>query len=491
MPFDGSGNFSRSYNWQQDRDNGIKIFAARMDGEFDNFAGGMNVVFFRNGLVPMSGNLNMGQNYLLGVGAGSVGSPSIRFADDPNSGLFLNGVSKPSIVANGVTRLEANTGGVIVTGALNSTGALTQNGQQVWHAGNLVNPASLNGAAFTGLVSFTDANFNAQIQGNNALIGFDPFDYYYYDRLGNSHNFAVAGVNRLTTNAANTTINNDLVVLNNAIVSGSLTASGGNAVWHAGNFNPGSYASLANNNVFTGDTQTISPTGAIANIVLNTAGVAGTNNFRIGAGVVGVSNGGFSIRNTSTGVNALAIDNSSNISGPGNISIGGTANITGALTQNGQQVWHAGNFNPALYAQLAGAPAAFTGTMTIGTAANNYTFNVAASNPARGIVADIANSNGAPNGAQLSFTQAGINNWTIGQTPGLDAFSFYRSRNGSSDGTEILRMTSADTSVYNNLKKEGAGGYIYFATGGVNPVMSSGTAAPSGGSNGDFYAQYV
>lgn len=37
-------------------------------------------------------------------------------------------------------------------------------------------------------------------------------------------------------------------------------------------------------------------------------------------------------------------------------------NVVGALTQSGNQVWHAGNFNPAAYAPLAGA--AFTGAVS-------------------------------------------------------------------------------------------------------------------------------
>lgn len=128
MPFDGSGNFSRVHDWTDDRDNGIKILSTRMDAEFDNYAAGMNLVFFRNGLVPMSGNLNMGQNSIYGVAAGSVGALSYKYGDDLNSGMFLDGIGKPSIVAGGNKRIEANTTGVIVTGTLNVSGASTLTG---------------------------------------------------------------------------------------------------------------------------------------------------------------------------------------------------------------------------------------------------------------------------------------------------------------------------------------------------------------------------
>lgn len=116
MPFDASGNFSRLYSWESDRDGGVRILASRMDAEFDNFAGGMNQIFFRNGLVPMSGNLGMGQNSITGVAAGSVGAPSYRFADDPNTGVFLNGLGNYCVVTGGSARLNVNNTGVQVTG---------------------------------------------------------------------------------------------------------------------------------------------------------------------------------------------------------------------------------------------------------------------------------------------------------------------------------------------------------------------------------------
>jgi hypothetical protein len=149
MPFDGSGNFTRLYSWTSDRDNGIKILATRMDGEFNNFAAGMNVVFFRNGLVPMSGNINLGQNYINNIGAGSLGALAIKFGDDPNSGIFLNGMGKPSIVANGTKRLEANTTGIDVTGAFNVAGALTVAGDV-----RLTGGADLRLSSATGVTTF-------------------------------------------------------------------------------------------------------------------------------------------------------------------------------------------------------------------------------------------------------------------------------------------------------------------------------------------------
>jgi hypothetical protein len=179
MPFDGSGNFTRLYSWTSDRDNGIKILATRMDGEFNNFAAGMNVVFFRNGLVPMSGNLNLGQNYINNIGAGSLGALAIKFGDDPNSGIFLNGMGKPSIVANGTTRFEANTTGVAVTGALAVSGAITRDGNTVWDAGNDGAGSGLdadlldgqNGAFYQTALGYTPVNKAGDTMTGNLTVG--------------------------------------------------------------------------------------------------------------------------------------------------------------------------------------------------------------------------------------------------------------------------------------------------------------------------------
>jgi hypothetical protein len=101
MPFDASGNFTRNYNFVQDAANGIKILAARVDGEFDNIATGMNAVFFRDGRVPMQADLRMNINGITGLKDGALGSPAIKFNTDPNTGPYLPGLNQ---YVNSITR---------------------------------------------------------------------------------------------------------------------------------------------------------------------------------------------------------------------------------------------------------------------------------------------------------------------------------------------------------------------------------------------------
>lgn len=60
MAFNGSGLFSRLYNWVNDRDANIDITASRMDAEMDGFATGLTNCITKNGVTTPTANLKMG-----------------------------------------------------------------------------------------------------------------------------------------------------------------------------------------------------------------------------------------------------------------------------------------------------------------------------------------------------------------------------------------------------------------------------------------------
>lgn len=282
MPFDGSGNFSRLYSWQSDRDNGIRILASRMDGEFDNFAAGMNQVFFRNGLVPMAGNLNMGQNYIVGLGAGAATALSLRFGDDPNSGLFLNGYNKPTLVANGVSRLEANTSGVQVYGAFNSTGAATIQGAFTANgAANFLSTINAGGnIATSGTIAagagiFRDANYYMQISGPDPVLVADPNDYYRYYRAGNQHQWIVNGVQYFGVDATGATVNGGFTVSGNSVTNGTVTAAGVLTANSGANIN----GALNVTGTTTLNSVTVTNRLTAANLTANSLVVVGDSNY--------------------------------------------------------------------------------------------------------------------------------------------------------------------------------------------------------------------
>jgi hypothetical protein len=124
MPYDGSGNFTRNYNWVADKNAAIKIQATRMDGEFDNYATALNQVVMRSGITPFTGPIKMGGNTIIGVGSGIVSSPGIQFNVDATSGIYAPSAGTVGLVAGGVERLLANGGQVTITGDGKITGNL-------------------------------------------------------------------------------------------------------------------------------------------------------------------------------------------------------------------------------------------------------------------------------------------------------------------------------------------------------------------------------
>lgn len=117
MPYDAFGVFTRSYNFTADKVALIKIQSLRMDGEFDNYATGMNQVTLRNGVVPFTGDVKMGGNKITGLAAGSAGVPSLSPAADATTGLFFPSAGELSVAVGGVEVARGTSTGLAI-GAL-------------------------------------------------------------------------------------------------------------------------------------------------------------------------------------------------------------------------------------------------------------------------------------------------------------------------------------------------------------------------------------
>lgn len=72
MAFNGSGVFSRLYNWLNDRDASIPITASRMDAEMDGFATGLSACVTKDGQTNPTANLPMATYRHTGVGNASA-----------------------------------------------------------------------------------------------------------------------------------------------------------------------------------------------------------------------------------------------------------------------------------------------------------------------------------------------------------------------------------------------------------------------------------
>lgn len=125
MPYDAFGNFTRDYNFTNDKLAGIKIQSVRVDGECDNYATGFNQVILRNGVAPMEGNLKLGGNDINGISAASAGTPGLSFVGDVTTGFYLPSPGELGFSAVGEEVMRITSGGVQVTGLLGFIGDTT------------------------------------------------------------------------------------------------------------------------------------------------------------------------------------------------------------------------------------------------------------------------------------------------------------------------------------------------------------------------------
>lgn len=79
MAFNGSGTFSRLYNWAVDAAGGVKIRADRMDSEMNGFATGLSTCITKDGQTTITANLPMSTYKHTNVGSASSRTDYARF----------------------------------------------------------------------------------------------------------------------------------------------------------------------------------------------------------------------------------------------------------------------------------------------------------------------------------------------------------------------------------------------------------------------------
>ena len=106
MPFNAQGDFTRLYDWEVDRDGGIKILANKMDQEFDGLAQGLNDI--THGNVAFSGPIKQLD--------GTVAAPSYTFNGDTNTGFYRPSEGVIAFSANGTKVVEFTSNGIEISG---------------------------------------------------------------------------------------------------------------------------------------------------------------------------------------------------------------------------------------------------------------------------------------------------------------------------------------------------------------------------------------
>ena len=90
MAFNGSGTFTRIYNWVVDKTNGINITASRMDTEFDGIATGLSTCITKDGQTTITANIPFANYKITGLGNGTARSDAINVGQvQDNQFLYL------------------------------------------------------------------------------------------------------------------------------------------------------------------------------------------------------------------------------------------------------------------------------------------------------------------------------------------------------------------------------------------------------------------
>jgi hypothetical protein len=530
MPFDAGGNFTRVRNWKQDRDNGIRILADRHDEEDDNFAGGFNLAFLRTGTVPMTGNLTMGGNNIKNIKAGGAASPSLTFELSNTTGFFQVNPNAIGVSAGGVKVLEFNTAGVTLDGNLTLNGAIGVSGAVTFggsltltgvlnasNPSNLIGPSSGAVADAVTLLGTMDnyhfLRFRKGVAAHHAqIIGDAAGATLIYDANGHQWRTVAGGALMNLNSTGSLGISGSLTAVH-GIFSGAITAVANSRV--NGAFSA-SVISAHNGATGAGSSGHVS-------LMYNATNSGYVEFNRAGSPVVREGYIGFA---TPNGYIAYVSDN-----GAGHFFSGGPVGTGGAFNVGGLATFAAG--------------ATVTGMLNISGAANGITHNTRDSGSAilqynsggymrffpidsggdrfaisqAGLVGigtvptsaiaflDVNTGatvfGGAPS-ARFSVNAAGGG---VGSNAGM---SIYYNRSSGQGETEFVAGNIATSYIAFGIHSGGGyaervrikndgtmlnstyGGNFLFDGGAYGSAkITQGTAAPSGGVDGDIYFQYV
>lgn len=399
MPFDGSGNFTRVHNWQQDRDNGIRIVADRHDQEDDNFAQGFNQTFLRNGIVPMAGALNMNGNPIRGVAGGSAAQPTMTSVLDPLSGYFSPSSGQLGVSIAGTQRGLWTAAGLSVSGALNVSGNVTVGGNLVF-TGNLSVPGTL---AVTGASTFSgQTTHNGGLVSSTGLFtgALTGAAASFSGNVSAGGTFAVTGVSTFT---GKTTHNGGIAAtvgdFSGAVSAGSLSVTGVSVFTGKTTHSGGIEATTGS---FSGAVALGGPltsTGAVTLLNLNVTGAAAFGSTVTFTGKT-THSGGLEAANgqfngtvsmgalTATTGNFSGAVNAANFVSTGGVTFGGllTAQGNATINQNfvvGGSSTLNGPVNVSSALTVAGT---LTTQGTLNVAGDTNTANLVASNVVRGAI---------------------------------------------------------------------------------------------------------
>lgn len=109
MPYNGTGIFTRVYQWTNDAVNGLFVDATRTDTDSNDIAAGLTNCITRDGQSPAAANLPMGGFKLTGMGNGGVATDSVNYGQVFNSPAFVTPTATTTPATGNNSQLLATT----------------------------------------------------------------------------------------------------------------------------------------------------------------------------------------------------------------------------------------------------------------------------------------------------------------------------------------------------------------------------------------------
>lgn len=108
MAYNGSGTFTRIYNWVTDRNNSVKIRADRMDAEMDGFATGLSTAICKDGQTTISANIPFNNKRITGLGDASSDADALNRQTGDGRYPYM---ARVSVASAATTDLSTNRNG--------------------------------------------------------------------------------------------------------------------------------------------------------------------------------------------------------------------------------------------------------------------------------------------------------------------------------------------------------------------------------------------
>lgn len=170
-----NGVFERGYNWQDDDANGIGIEADRMDGEFDNYAGGLSTCILKDGTQTITADIPFNNNKITGLKDATASSDAANLKVIQNR-VGVHGTSSGTdtitlALSPAITAYVAGQEFTFKAGGTN-TGAATININAVG-AKDIKLP---DGTALTAGILTTDNFYKIRYDGTNFVLLINELD---------------------------------------------------------------------------------------------------------------------------------------------------------------------------------------------------------------------------------------------------------------------------------------------------------------------------